>query len=330
MWFENLFGFQEESPQIVRENIEIFGNKLRSKKNGREIHFGNLEIPTLGALSQKINLNNFHDSIKINEVIDDVEQLHLDSNNQDALFQVASQFNLLEMIHQGITPEMGISRYEYDKTQGPICAISCGGGTLFRNYFANVNGQVGQTEHNQIDCLEILGEELENTQSNFWKMKNGYALFNENGILAINQKLSTLNNHQKDKLKQKLKIGIQWNSEVVFSKNKHRVSQIYCSALPVSYNIIDYYYFEPFSRLILEATYEATLYAGILNMIKYNSNIVYLTLIGGGAFGNEENWILDSMKKALIKFSNTPLDIRIVSYGYSNPNVTKMIQELKS
>ena len=48
----------------------------------------------------------------------------------NALFQVASQFNLLEMINPNITPEMGIDRYEFDRTQGPICAMSCGAETI--------------------------------------------------------------------------------------------------------------------------------------------------------------------------------------------------------
>lgn len=327
LWFETLLGFREETPEQVRENIKVVGNKLISKVNGREIYFGELEIPTLGALAEKVDLSKFRHQIKISEVVANVYELHLYKNNENSLFQVASQFNLLEMIHQGITPEMGVGQYEYDRTQGPICAMACGGGTIFRNYFVNLNGQIGQTEHKQIDCLELVGKVLENPHFNFWKMKNGYALFSEEGILAINQKLSKLSQSQLDEIKNQLKIGIQWNTEVVLSENKHRVSQVYCSALPISYNHLDFYYFEAFARLILEATYEATLYAGLLNMMKYKSPIVYLTLIGGGAFGNEENWILDSMKKALKKFAHTPLDIRIVSYQKSNPEIVKMIKE---
>ena len=70
------------------------------------------------------------------------------------------------------------------------------------------------------------------------------------------------------------------------------------------------------------------LYAAILNIKKYNSNLVYLTLVGGGAFGNEEYWILECMQKAIRKFKNVPLDIRVVSYGKSNPNLVKCIHEI--
>ena len=41
-------------------------------------------------------------------------------------------------------------------------------------------------------------------------------------------------------------------------------------------------------------------------------------LIGGGAFGNAEKWIFDSMQSALEKYSNFGLDICIVSYSRSN------------
>jgi hypothetical protein len=56
----------------------------------------------------------------------------------------------------------------------------------------------------------------------------------------------------------------------------------------------------------------------MINMEKFNSNVVYLTLVGGGAFGNEEFWILESLEKAVEKFKNVPLDLKIVSYGRSN------------
>jgi hypothetical protein len=105
------------------------------------------------------------------------------------------------------------------------------------------------------------------------------------------------------------------------------VSQIYCSALPVIYSSIDSIYWESFARVILEATYEATLYTALINLDKTNSNLVYLTLVGGGAFGNREYWILESLQVAINKFRNIPLDVRIVSYGESNVELVKMIND---
>jgi hypothetical protein len=84
----------------------------------------------------------------------DVRQLHSEAVNAGALFQVASQFNMLEMTGPGIRPEDGVTRYEHDRTQGPACAIAAGAVTIFRNYFAPVGDRLGQSETHQLDGLE--------------------------------------------------------------------------------------------------------------------------------------------------------------------------------
>lgn len=326
MWFKELTGFNEISQEKVRENIAINGTSLVSKVNGKSFQFGSLETPTMLELKeQSPSIKSFNDRIKVKEVVDDVQRLHCDPMNKNALFQCASQFNLLEMVAPHITPEHGVDIYERDFTQGPACAIACGAGTIYRNYFAPVNGQTGQTSENQIDCLDLIGKELNNNKLMLWKMSNGYALPNQDGLLNINSQINKLNNKDRENLKQQLKIGLQWNTEVTLSSNKQLVSQAYCSALPVSYSQIEFFYWESFSRVILEATYEATLYSALINMDKTGSNIVYLTLVGGGAFGNEIDWIIESIDKSIKKFKNTPLDVRIVSYGSSNPEVQKLI-----
>jgi hypothetical protein len=40
------------------------------------------------------------------------------------LFQVASQFNLLEMVSFSVTPEQGVTGYESHHTQGPAGAVT--------------------------------------------------------------------------------------------------------------------------------------------------------------------------------------------------------------
>ena len=48
------------------------------------------------------------------------------------MFQVASQFNVLEMVSPDVGPEAGVTGYQHDKTQGPACAMSCPAATVFR------------------------------------------------------------------------------------------------------------------------------------------------------------------------------------------------------
>lgn len=329
MWFETLTGFAEESPDQVREHISIVGNKLISSVNNQSFQWGSLEIPTLADLKKQADaLPSAIGKLKVREKVGDVQQLHTLPENKHALFQAASQFNVLEMVSPSVTPEQGIGRYEYDRTQGPACAIACGAGTIYRNYFVEVNGQIGQTANNQIDCLDEIGKALGNTDQALWKMTNGYAFPSLEGLKTINAHISNLSDAEREALKGKLKIGIQWDTEVTLHGNGQLVSQAYCSALPVAYSTIESHRWGPLARLILEATYEATLIAGQINFTKTGSNRVFLTLVGGGAFGNDFYWIADAMEQAFLKMAHSGLDVQIVSYGNSNQQVQAMIQGL--
>lgn len=242
MWFENLFGFEEVSPENVRDKIFIDKENLISKVNGKSFQYGTLEIPTLKELKDQSPSRIYKSSISVNEIVGNVQEIHCDPHNRNALFQAASQFNLLEMVGPHISPERGVGIYEQDYTQGPACAIACGAGTIYRNYFVSIKEQIGQTLATQIDCLELIGKELGNEALLLWEMTNGYALVNQEGLLNINFQISNLNPKQREQLKEKLKIGIQWKSEVTITKSKQVVSQAYCSALPVSYSPVDSLY----------------------------------------------------------------------------------------
>ncbi|MCT4639420.1 MAG: hypothetical protein N4A72_17075 [Bacteroidales bacterium] len=330
MWFKDLVGFDEISPENVRDNITVIEDHIISKVNGKSFRFGKLEIPTLKELkNQSPPREIYKEKLKIQEVIGNVQDIHRDPLNKNALFQAASQFNLLEMVAPHITPERGVGIYERDYTQGPACAIACGAGTIYRDYFVPINDNIGQSANQQIDCLKLIGDELNNKELKLWQMNNGYALVNQEGLFYINSLIKSLKENKREELKEKLKFGIQWNTEVIISNPEQVVSQIYCSALPVAYSDIKPTYWETFARLILEATYEATLYTALINYDKTGCNKVFLTLVGGGAFGNKTNWITESILSAILKFRNTPLDVKIISYGKSSKDVTKLIKQYK-
>lgn len=330
MWFEKLVGFKENNPEQVRGNIEIIGNKLISKINNNEFVFGKLETPSLEELRNQSDLiEKYHSKIKVSEIVGDVQVFHKDISNNNSLIQVASQFNLLEMVSPNRTPEDGVGIYEYDATQGPACAISCGAGTIYRNYFANVDEQIGQTSTKQIDCLNEIGIELENDKYNHWEMQNGYALASRKGLENISEQIRSKSENDYEYLKGKLRIGVQWDSEVTISKNRNLITQVYCSALPISYSDIETELWSDFAKMVIEATYEATFYVALKNYEKTKNNKVFLTLIGGGAFGNKYDWIFDAIGKSIKKFSKTPLDIKIVSYGNSNHSITEFVDSIK-
>ncbi len=328
MWFETLTGFCEESPQQVRKNISINGSTLTSHVNGRTFSYGTLEIVSLKDLRKQLLLSDVPEGkLSVREIIKNVQELHIDKSNNGALFQVASQFNLLEMMSPAVTPEFGVGRYEYDPTQGPACAVAAGSGTIYRNYFAQVNGKTGQSADHQIDCLAGIGEALGNSDHHLWEMKNGYALASEKGLIEINNRLKSSSEKEIDELRQLLHVGIQWNTEVTIADSQQFVSQIYCSALPVAYSNHLPQLWAEFALLVLEASYEASLCAGLLNSIRNGNKKLYLTLIGGGAFGNEIEWIINAIQRALNLFKHYDLDVIIVSYSCSNTHIQKLVSQ---
>lgn len=318
-WFESLTGCREESPTQVREQLAVDGQCLRSNVNGGEWRCGTLETPTLGELRERVRRVTLDSPTTVGEVVANVQALHCDPANAGAMFQVASQFNLLEMTSPNVAPEDGVGIYERDFTQGPACAIAAGAGTIYRNYFANVNGEIGQTTHNQIDCLADLGDLMGNADQRLWKMENGYALPSRQGLEFINEHLDRLSESERDELRDSLRIGLHVDTQVTLDGASHVVSQVYCSAMPVSYSEHSTQRWAPFATLILEAAYEATICASIENGVRTGNHRLYLTLLGGGAFGNEITWILDSIQRAISLYADCGLEIAIVSYGRSNP-----------
>ena len=326
-WFEDLTGIVEHDPEHVRGQLELDGERLRSLANGKSWQPGRLEIPTLSELRKQVaDLDSPElGQLAVSERVADVRELHQDASLANALFQVASQFNLLEMADPDDCPEQGIGRYQSDRTQGPACAIACGAGTIFRNYLVEVDGKPGQAKQRQIDCLYLLGEALGNHDNRLWQMKNGYALAGEQGLRQIAEHLEGIDESARDTLRQRLKIGIQWNSEVTLPGAGYTVSQAYCSALPVAYSRESSSLWEPFARLVLEAAYDAVFCAARVNRARTGSNKLFLTLIGGGVFGNRNEWIIDAIEYADDKHKGSGLDVQIVSYGRSQPMVAKLI-----
>jgi hypothetical protein len=327
-WFENLTGCVEESPESVREHLFISERRLCSRLNGRSWLCGELETPTLAQLRERVRHSNRNlGPISVHEIVANVQHLHRDRANDNAVFQVASQFNLLEMTSPGVTPECGVGIYEDDFTQGPACAIAAGAGTIYRNYFADVNGRIGQTANNQIDCLSGIARLLDNSQQRLWQMANGYALPSAGGLEEINRKLENMDEAALDAVRQALQIGLHWDTQVTLDDASHTVSQAYCSAMPVAYTRHAQELWAPLAKLILEAAYEATICAAIFNAKRNQNNRLFLTLLGGGAFGNNPDWIMGAIRRSLELYCDSGLDVAVVSYGSSNRSVRRLVQE---
>lgn len=160
-WFERLTGFRETGYEATRHQLEVDGTRLRSRVNGQSYGIGALELASLGDLRDRVqNGVNLRGRLNVQVVTGDVRRLHQSPEYASALIQVASQFNLLEMVGPDVTPEDGVTCYASDHTQGPACAIAAGAATIYRNYFALVGDAIGQTAGRQLDGLADLGAAL--------------------------------------------------------------------------------------------------------------------------------------------------------------------------
>lgn len=302
--------------------------KLFSTVNGCSYLCGKLQTLSLAKLRKLANSCSYAiGRLRVCEVVADVQQLHIDAANEGAFFQAASQFNLLEMAHPDISPEQGVGIYGSDRTQGPACAVAAGAGTIYRNYFIDLKGQVGQTIDRQIDCLAELGVALGNQGCRLWEMQNGYLMTSPEALIEVNRAFSLLSEPELDQLKEKLRIGVQWHTQVTLAQSQHVVSQAYCSALPIAYNNpqVGLRSWQPFAKFVLEAAYEACICAAMINAEQTGNRRVFLTLLGGGVFGNPVGWIVESMLKVLMRYRHFGLDVAIVSYGSSKPEVRRLV-----
>ena len=313
-WFTSLTGFREDDYDVTRGLLRVEGDELVSTVTGARHGIGSLSVPTLALLRGATNFSAPQRST-VRCVTGEARAMHADPELEGALFQVASQFNLLEMTGPDVTPEDGVTRYVTDRTQGPACAVAAGAATIYRNYFAPVGDGIGQTSDRQIDALARVGEalsaKLNRPVAELWTMRNGYALCTREGLRAITELLEHCADEDRDDLRGRLAIGRHRDVQVTDVAEPRRVSQAFCSALPVAYGEGRPAEWEAFARLVLEAAYEATLLAAV----DEESNIVLLTRLGGGVFGNADGWIDDAIVRAIEIVKDAGLDIRLVSHG---------------
>jgi hypothetical protein len=332
-WFERLTGFREEAYEATRSRLQVIGDRLHSKVNGRNYGIGRFELVSLASLRERVRaVHQQPGRLRVGIVQGEVRRLHQRPEFHGALFQVASQFNMLEMVGPTVTPEDGVTRYQGDPTQGPACAMAAGAATLYRNYFVPVGEQTGQTRARQLDGLADLAAALAGQTGRpveaLLTMQNGYALCSQAGLDAIAQHLAALHAEALDALRGKLQVGVHADVEVTDAEGPLRpaVSQVFCSALPVAYGRVPRARWQAFATLVLESAYEATMWAAVLNARRGASNVVLLTRLGGGAFGNDDEWIDAALRRALRLASGFDLDVRLVSHGPAAPALLDIVR----
>lgn len=373
-WFKTLFGFEEMSlnKKNREENYKLVQNKFNVNRSNEK----NITIQSKDKMDKIYNVGSFTnptvnelkiqvlDILKTNDKGDptfechflgDIFEHHSSSDNKGALFQGASQFNCLEFRSPTVTPEKGITNYQFDNTQGPACAIPTGPATVYRNYFTPTKCsdgtiQYGQTKNCQINNFDNIQKILlKKFNKQYIDIKNGYLYCKNMEESDLEELNINLDNDETlvNELTNNLKVGFHRNVEVVFrdkyniiqEQDKFLVSQVYASALSIGYcTTIKGDIWDNMTRIVLNATYEAIIYCGMLNYLETKNKKVYLTQVGGGVFENKPGIISDAIKRAVkIAYNNQyPLEIICGFYNeidakqdYSELIDTKWFNDLK-
>ena len=329
-WFEALFGFPERGAN-VSEVLVVDGDELTSPVNGARYGIGVFGTPSLGELRAEVarlaaaRERPASGASSFRNVLGDAAAFHGD--NPGATFQVASQFNCLEFVGPNVVPEDGVAGYAHDRTQGPCCAIACGAATVYRNYFADVNGQVGQTRERQLENLSDVLDALGPVEG--FDVRGGYTLADDRALDLLSEKIGGLDARAYDDVCAKLRVGVQvgcqvtaldWGRRLVGDRD-HAVTQVFGSACSVAYSRNAPAKWKPLASLVLRASYEATLLVAARNALERpgseSARRVYLTAVGGGVFGNPLSWIGDAVSRALAAadaLAGVPLDVHLVTY----------------
>lgn len=329
-WFQNAFGFVEGSYQATRDKFEFEDGWLQVKGDpSSKFWVGPFEVIALKDLCERVDKagefpadDRVAPGLTFRNLVAGTRDLHLEPDNEGSVFQVMSLFNCLTPSDPNKKPEDGITCYAADATQGPTCAISCPAASVFRNYYVHGEDELhrlhGQGGGKQLNCLAGIEEVIHNTRDGYWSMKNGYCIPKPPGKIAELGKRLQGDGILDHDVRNALRVGVHWDTEV--ASRTHRVCQVFCSTVPVSFTKIvkadDWF---PLARALLDSAYDATLaVAALLAKQKGRRIKVFLTALGGGAEGNRKKWIKDSIDWALTKHAAEPLEVHLVHYNSSS------------
>ncbi|MES2634833.1 MAG: hypothetical protein V4669_17820 [Pseudomonadota bacterium] len=97
-WFEAITGFPEATYAETQRRLRVADGKLTSDVCSKLFKVGTLVTPSLSELRERTAKPAEAGATRFSVVQGDVRKLHAAPENANALFQVASQFNLLEMV----------------------------------------------------------------------------------------------------------------------------------------------------------------------------------------------------------------------------------------
>jgi len=222
------------------------------------------------------------------------------SENKGAAFQIASNFNCLEVITEIVSPDLPqfTEKYFRDRTQGPAASVSAGGAAITRVHcaFFAPNTPIVDWRQTATHQVNILGQ-----LNKFFPMRNGYVTLH-----GKEPKFPKLHGKKYFKHLAKVAVGYHEGAQVTTghrSQTLERVTdpsqsvdQVFCAAMNLSQgptgmknSMVKDHLVK--AQFVLEAMYTGTYLSALIHKKKH----LFLTLVGGGAFGNEKEWIFEAI-----------------------------------
>ena len=240
--------------------------------------------------------------------------------NEHCMFQAASNFNGVECISDRSTPDEPCfaTNYIYDHTQGPAASISAGAAALARVHAAFYGadcapGEWGQTAAHQLEMLAAVGAHFAGRNGYVCNSKTAPALPHDAAALrAIEEQVCVLAHTHVETM-----FGC-YSLRAIEETRPRTISQTFCAAMNLAQGSSGYQNsLQPGARekarLLLRAAYRGTLLAAELDRCPK----VFLTLIGGGVFGNRFEDIVDAIRTAhteLFPVSRFVREVHVVFY----------------
>ena len=340
-FFKDLTGLFESDFQQDRLArtclVDLATGRLQNRSSGRSYQTGRFRVVTLRQLraetqgqrgSQPGKFSVFFASQPSRESHYrriDVGALQADPQNQRALFQVASNFNALELCSPSDKYQMEhLEQYIFDNTQGPNASISAAAALVLRHYYAFAAEGVPIDEWPQ----KFSGRQLELLGQTGLPVKNGYLVLTPETVT-------------KELDPQDVAVCLHEEAEVTFGlvrQDEHEVvqrpqfvDQVFTATVDLAGANAKLAQSHPqelerIGRALLRAAYEGTLRCAQLRGNKQ----VFLTLIGGGVFANPPKWISDTLLalKDLIVDSGIDVQLNLYRTTPSGQSWTRPLTEL--
>ena len=330
-WFKNVFELN------IDKNYQYYNNQLLLK-NEQYVSIGRFITPQLLHLREagikKIKQERIKQELQELQEINfikysnETDMIKIHNTSSGSNIQVFSRCNcLFGSFKNGIN----FLDEKYEKYKDYKSLIACATGTIYRYYLVPIvdnygNLQIGQSSTVQLNNLDEFMLLLFNiTKEYFFTICDGILLFNsEEKKIQLRNLLTSLNIEQIDRLRDSIKIGINQNVQVV-CKNENGelfddlkiVTQLICFNCYSDQKLGNFLNCYPLLQLILEANYEAILWATITYAPTVDIKNNHIIHLDGSIFylfnhNDVTEIIIDAILRAIDKVEKYNTNLQII------------------